>query len=406
MILLCLVALASRAQRHEVFDDRIATVQVVANEDWQRLPIIKLGTADRVNISFDDLTHTYHRYTYSIVHCNSDWTEDEDLFDSDYIYGFKDGNVIGNLQESMNTNTLYMHYKFHLPSESCRIKMSGNYRVTVYDEDDGDKKMFSACFMVVDPKMSVSMDVRTNTDTGVNSSYQQVFMTVNFQKQKVTNPKTQISTYVLQNQRWDTAKMNMPFQTEPNSISWGHFKGLIFYGGNEYHKYEFLDLSHPTMGIDRIVWDGERHHVYPFAAEPRRNYVYDEDANGAFYIRNSDNEENDYATDYALVHYELKAQEVPNAKVYINGVWTYNRFTERNLMTYNREKHCYEAQIWQKQGYYSYNFVVKDQSGNSHIFPQDGNFYQTENRYTALVYWRPDGARTDYLVGLGDMSYK
>lgn len=53
---------------------------------------------------------------------------------------------------------------------------------------------------------------------------------------------------------------------------------LIFQAGNEYHKYEILDVTHPTMGIDYISWDGTNYQVFPFACEPRHNYVYDEDA--------------------------------------------------------------------------------------------------------------------------------
>ena len=55
------------AQRNEILDKNIASLQVVANNDWLSLPIITLNSNDFVNISFDDLTHEYHRYCYKIV---------------------------------------------------------------------------------------------------------------------------------------------------------------------------------------------------------------------------------------------------------------------------------------------------------------------------------------------------
>ena len=66
----------SNAQKHEIYDKGIASLQVVAGQNWLSLPIIKLNgnsPNDKINISFDDLTHTYHRYTYKIEHCQADW---------------------------------------------------------------------------------------------------------------------------------------------------------------------------------------------------------------------------------------------------------------------------------------------------------------------------------------------
>ena len=37
----------------------------------------------------------------------------------------------------------------------------------------------------------------------------------------------------------------------------------------------------------------EQYHAFVWADEPRNNYVYDEDANGAFVVRNTDNIENE-----------------------------------------------------------------------------------------------------------------
>ena len=134
----------------------------------------------------------------------------------------------------------------------------------------------------------------------------------------VTNPATQIKTVVMQNFRWDNARINtQPQYIMAKGLRWQHNRDLIFEAGNEYHKYEILDVSHPTMGIDFIRWDGRNYHVYPFADEPRPNYVYDEDADGAFYIRNSDNVENNRTSEYVFVHYILKCPKRYDGDVYI-----------------------------------------------------------------------------------------
>ena len=401
---------ASYAQNNEIYDKGIASLQVVAGQNWMSLPIIRLGSHspnDRINISFDDLTHIYHRYTYKIEHCEADWTVSDQIFASDFINGFQEGNTIENSMESINTNVLYTHYKLTIPNEDCSLKMSGNYKLTVFDENDDNRPMFTACFMVLENAMGVQLDVTTNTDIDINKQHQQVSMQVNYGSVNVTDPSTQIKTVVMQNRRWDNARINpKPQYTMADGLRWEHNSDLIFQAGNEYHKYEILDVSHPTMGIDRIDWDGENYQVYPYACVPRPNYVYDEDANGAFYIRNSDNIENDIASEYVFVNYTLQVPERVDGDVYVNGAWTNDQLTPEYRMEYDDMNRCYTARILQKQGYYSYQFVMVGRDGVSRVVPSDGCFYQTENKYQALVYYRGTGERTDRLVGYQQVQIK
>jgi hypothetical protein len=356
---------------------------------------------------YPDLTHTYQRYTYTIEHCEADWTTSEELFSSDYVEGFAEGNTIDDVQESLNTNILYNHYSLVIPNEYCKLKLSGNYKVTVYDENADSEPMFTACFMVVEPQMGVSLNISANTDIDINNSHQQVSMNLNYGGTIINNHQDQIKTVVTQNQRWDNAKINAkPQYIMPDGLRWEHNRDLIFDAGNEYHKYEILDIHHTTMGIDYLEWDGENYNVYPFSSKERLNYLYDEDANGAFYIRNSDNIENDRTSEYVLVHYRLYCPQRVNGDVYINGVWTNNQFIPKYKMEYNDEKMCYEAVLMQKQGYYSYQYIMLDENGVSRVMPTEGSFYQTENTYQAYVYYKAPGGRYDRLVGYQNAQYK
>ena len=396
----------TRAQRNEIYSDRIATLQVVAGTDWLSPPVTFLNGSP-IHIAFDDLTHDYHRYTYKLEHCEADWSVSDGLFESDYIDGFLEGNLIEDIQESLNTNVLYTHYHLTIPNEHCRLKMSGNYRLTVYDDNNDDEPMFSACFMVVEPKMGVSMTVSSNTDIDVNHSHQQVSMSVNYGGTRVINPNNQIKTVVMQNGRWDNAIFNAtPQYTLNDGLRWEHCRALIFDAGNEYHKFEVLDTDHPTLGIDRIRWDGEVFHAYVFPDAPRPNYLYDEDANGSFYIRNSDNIENDRISDYVMVHFQLQSPRRVNGDVYLNGVWTNDQFLPQYLMEYDDINHTYDANLMLKMGYYSYQYVLVDNEGYAQVMPTEGNFFQTENKYQALVYYREPGGRTDLLVGYQQAQFK
>lgn len=406
-ILTIFCTLAMTAQRHEIKSDHIATLQVVADNDWLTMPVIRLNSGQRIHIEFDDLTHQYNRYAYKVIHCEADWTESEELFESDYIEGFADGNTIDEMEESLNTNQLYTHYSLTLPNEHCRLKMSGNYKVEVYDDNDDSEPMLTACFMVVEPVMTVRMEVTPNTDIDVNKSHQQVSMEVAYNGLQVLQPERQIHTVVLQNGRWDNARLNAkPQYTMADGLRWDHNRDLIFDAGNEYRKFEVLDTDHPTLGIDRIRWDGKQFHAFVFADEPRPNYLYDEDANGAFYIRNSDNIENNRISDYVQVHFQLMCPQPVSGDVYVNGVWTNDSFLEQYRMEYDYGSSSYQLTLPLKMGYYSYQYVMLDADGFAQVMPTEGSFFQTENEYYALVYYRQQGGRTDRLVGYQKVRYK
>ena len=75
-------------------------------------------------------------------------------------------------------------------------------------------------------------------------------------------------------------------------------------------------------------------------------------------------------------------------------------------MEYNEEKKCYEGAVLLKQGYYSYQYLLLDGNGITHVVENEGNYYQTENTYQALVYYREPGGRTDRLVGYQNISFR
>ena len=387
------------AQRNEILDPNIASLQVVANNDWLGLPVITLNSDDVINIDFDDLTHEYHRYCYKVEHCEADWKVSTSLFESDYIDGFASDNLIDDIQESVNTNYQYTHYHFALPNNKCQPKLSGNYKVTIYDENNEKKIISKAYFMIVDLSMSVNLNVTTNTDIDMNGKHQQVEMAVGYGNNIVTNPATQIKTVVMQNCRWDNAVVNaQPQYIKPNGLQWSHCRDYIFDGGIEYHKFETLDVTHTTMGLESINWDGKNYHAWIWTDEPRHSYVSDKDANGAYLIRNSDNIENNTASDYIITHFRLKTEKTI-FPIYINGFFTNDHFIPQYEMQWNKANQQYECNLLLKQGYYSYLYLMMTHDGKLTPVPSEGNFFQTENTYQALVYFRGNSDRTDRLVG-------
>ena len=367
-------------------EPQIKSLQVVVNQDWLSPAVMRLGTDDVLNVGFDELSHDYHRYTYRVEHCEADWTPSTALFESDWLEGFN-GNPIDDYDASVNTTVAYTHYRFQIPNDRMRLRLSGNYRIHVCDDDM--REVMTIDFCVTEQSMPLAMGITTNTDIDTNVSHQQVSLTLNYGVARVTDPANQLRVVVRQNGREDNQKLNpKPTILTGSNAEWRHSRELIFDAGNEYRKYEVLDVSHPTMGIDQMVWNGEHYEAYPFIDEPRRHYLYDEDANGAFLIRNSDNWEIETTCDYVWVVYRMKSPCLPEGQMVIDGWWTTDADPTTYTMTYDAAKGTYTARILQKQGYYSYQYLWQQPKGMRLMPPSEGSFYQTENRYQAYVYYR------------------
>ena len=402
--LLCLyISIILYGQSPSIFKGSIHSLQTVAEQRWTSLPIITLNSGEVINIDFDDFTHESMRYTYRIEPYTADWKLNASLFESDYIDGFTRDNLIEESELSVNTNTLYTHYHFSVPNEKCRLKISGNYCITVFDENNDNEPVFKTYFMVVENVATIKMSATSNTDKEVNTKYQQIEADIKYNNIRINDWKKEIKTYFLQNNRWDAAVVNpTPKYIRTDGLTWVHNAQLIFEGGNEYHKFEILDVNHSNMGVESTEWDGTEYHTYLFPNEPCANYLYDEDANGAYFIRNSDNYNNNNFADYQIVHFYLNASRI-NGDVYINGMWTYDNLSPQYLMHWNEDAARYETSIKLKQGYYNYQYLWKTPTEEINFIPSQGNFYQTENCYTSLVYYRSPASRYDRLIGYANL---
>ncbi len=384
---------------NRIFVPNVKSLTSTVNGDWLNRPVMELHSDDQLQIDFDELSHTYHRFVYRIEHCEWDWQTSEGLFESDWLEGFNN-NPIEDYRNSINTTVLYTHYRLTIPNDLCRLKMSGNYRLSVYDEDEGNQRVLQVEFFVVEPVAKVGLEVTTNTDVDHNVSHQQLSMSVVYNGLRVTHLDDQLHTVVMQNWQEEDARRDVrPNYINTQGLGWEHRRELIFDAGNEYHKFEVLDVSHATMGIERILWDGQRYQAWPFAARVSRNYLTDVDADGAFCIRNSDNWEIDYTCDYVWVNYVLEAPY--EGDLYIDGHWTTDYDRETYKMRYDGAKKYYYTQLMQKQGYYSYHYLTPQGKKAQ----AEGSYYQTENRYQAFVYYKALDERTWRLVGYRGINF-
>ena len=128
------------------FNERIRTLQVTLNGDMFAPPVITIGTNDILTFSFDHLADDRAYFRYRLVHCNANW-QPSGLVDSEIIDGFNEG-LIEDYAFSRGTTVNYVNYRFHIPDGRMRPMVSGNYLVTVYEENNPDETLAQWRIMV------------------------------------------------------------------------------------------------------------------------------------------------------------------------------------------------------------------------------------------------------------------
>ena len=69
-------------------------------------------------------------------------------------------------------------------------------------------------------------------------------------------------------------------------------------------------------------------------------------------------------------------------------------------MIFNPARGVYETTAFLKQGYYNYTYVAVDQNNPQLRTDLEGNYWETENTYTILMYYKGFNDRNDQLIGL------
>lgn len=405
-----LAATSLQAQQTVVYSPEIGHVSVAVNGDEARLPVLTLGSADRLTIAFDDLTPEYRRFTWRMEHCAYDWQTTDGLFESEYMANSPMEAPIEGYEQSSLTATLYTHYTIHIGGmrrNAVRPLISGNYRVSVFGEDDDEKPVFTACFIVVEPQAKLAAQATTDTDIDYRRSHQQLAVTAEMGSLRLINPTEEVRLSCVQNRSPHfTIHAPRPTYIMGSTLRWEHCHALIFPAGNEYRKFEMPSTRIPGMHIDRLRHDGEGYTALLQPDVPRRDYFFDEDQNGRNLVYTERSNNADTEADYVLTRFTLASEEIPNAEVYVDGRWTDG--SEAYRMHYNPETGSYEADILLKQGYYSYRYLVIEPKSDSNTLIDniDGNYYQTENEYTIYLYYRPAGTRYWQLVAIQHFNYR
>ena len=424
IVILLVMAMGSQAQhRTQVMDSDIRTLRMrymiealepsgTVNRPYLVLPesgVIDGSEAENtLEISFDEMSHDVHQYSYRVLHCNRDWTE-SDISSYEYVDGFTTADIV-DYEHSMNTQQAYTHYSFAFPNEDMQLKASGNYVVQIYEDGDQDRVVAEVCFRVVEPIVGIDVNVRANTDIELNGRYQQLDVDVQTKALNVRDAGD-VKVIVEQNGRLDNqVVLEKPTFVEPNRLRYMNQKSLIFEGGNEYRHFDAYSTYYAGYHVDRVQYAQGEYHALLDIDEVRgtknRNagreglpYVTERDANGQWLVNCEKTDYVDTEAEYMWVHFVLPVDEyVMDGHVFVGGEAFGNQLSALNRMAYDAEHKSYYLYAYLKQGGYDYMYYVQGKNGVTSL-PLEGSHWQTENAYAVWVYYTPFGGRYDRLVG-------
>jgi len=399
---------AQEAFRTEIFRDEIKSLEIKVEDELISTPYIELNGEKKIEIIFDALHHTGRRFAYSVIHCNADWTQ-SNLLPIEYMRGFRNI-TIEDFANSINTTIHYTNHNILLPNEEIQFRVSGNYAVQVYEEDNPDNIVFTACFSIVEPLVEIEASVSGNTDIDFNKKHQQIDFNINQRNINIAYPQNDLKILVFQNNnRSDIRTALQPMIISNNQLQYKHNRNLIFEAGNEYRRIEFLTHRYNGMGVESTDYYNPYYHLTLFQDKrrDRKSYLYDQDQNGRFFIRCSGCEDPDTEADYFVVHFSLESEFIEGGNIHIYGGLFNNITNDKSRMEYNTESGAYEKALVLKSGVYNYQYAFVENEGTRAMLSKtEGSFSETENEYTIEVYYRPAGERYDRLIGVKSLRSK
>ncbi|MGB2118028.1 MAG: DUF5103 domain-containing protein [Schleiferiaceae bacterium] len=399
LFLLALSAvLHGQVLRDTVVYDYLKSVQISPEGEPLDFPAYELGTKKGLQLSFDDLAYEWNNYSYRIFHCTKNW-EKSDLLINQYLIGFK-GNYLNNFAISVGTFVPYTHYSVKFPNAETKPRVSGNFVIEIFQNDDPDDLIIRRRFIVYENLVVPSVSVSRAVDLENFSTQQQVSASVNLIDYPIQDYFMDLDLSILQNRRWNNSKNNLkPTFINDGILTYNFMGSESFDGGTEFHTFDTKRLNQVGLGVKTsrldTCWE-----VYLYEKKNRSISVYSfqNDINGRRFYNRADVGNPDLAGDYCWVEFYFESPEL-DLPVYVYGQLSDWELLPEFRLDYHKDRGAYSKKVLLKQGYYNYVFAHSDQKGGISTALTEGTHWQTRNDYTLIMYNRSMGLRYDRIIG-------
>ena len=388
------------------YDPNIHTVRFHSYGDQEAMAIYKLNSTDRVELHFDDIETRVKSYYYTYQLCDYNW-QPVNLSPFDFIKGFTQQRIT-NYRFSSIAYTRYIHYQAILPELNSLPTKSGNYLLKVFLDGDTSKLVFTRAMLVLDSRSSISAQVVQPFTPDTYKTHQHIKFVVNLEGLNTSNASQQVKVVVLQNSRWDNAQGNVfPTFIRNNSLEYSNENSFVFEAGKEWRWLDLRSFSLLSERVDSANVKRTDIYIKPDIDRSAQRYIYYPDLDGKYLVTTYESINPYWQGDYAKIHFNfVTPSQTPyvGKDLYLIGQLTDYNLTDKNKMQFNTEKGKYENSQYLKQGYYSYSYMLVDKSDISKRSYLEGNYWETENNYTILVYYKSFTDQADQLIGVSKIN--
>lgn len=380
----------------------IKTISFVSN-NTNVIPFFKLG--ESFQLQFDDLYSDEADYYYTITQYNYDWSEPTNLSKAEYLNGMDNQRII-TYENSFNTLQLYSHYRQVFPNKFNQITKSGNYLFTILNDEN--EIVFSRRVIIYEEEVNVGLLVRRSRDFEGLDGKQNIEMSINYGDKILQNPIQNVKVTLFQNGNWKTSISNLkPQYTLGSELIYRYNKETQFWGGNEGYTIDNKIIRATNNTVARVTSGDNIYNTYLYTNTPRKNqpYTYFPDINGNFFVQNANSSNSGIEADYSWVYFALDAPEFLEGNIYISGMFNNYALTDDYKMELNKKTGLYEKALLIKQGFTNYQYILTNKKGAIDFENAiDGNYFQTENNYTAIVYYKGNNDRYDRVIGIANTN--
>lgn len=381
----------------------IASTQLFAYGNQQGFPFYTLNSGQKLQLEFDDLDAGYKNYYFSYVLCDYNW-KPCNLTSFDYIKGFTT-NRITTYRNSNIALTNYTHYQAIFPDNNSAPTKSGNYLLKVFLDGDTSKLAFTKQFIVVEEKSTIAAEVIQPFNSSLFYTHQQIKFSATIAGVNSFSAAQQVKAVIIQNNRWDNSLRDInPSFIRGNILEFTRNDQAIFPAGKEWRWVDLTSLRLLSDRVDSADFSKTATEFYlkTDVDKSAQRYVYFPDLNGMYELRTYEQRNPFTQGDYVTVDFSYASKKLQE-DLYLSGAFTNYAQTDEWKMKYNEEKGVYEAKAFLKQGYYNYSYMT-DNGETKFSNEFEGNYFETENSYTIILYYKGFADRCDQVIGLTQIN--
>lgn len=393
-------ALQAQVAADSAWKPYVKTVSLTTVGSDQQVPLLTIGTGQRLHLHFDLLLDQPLHLRYTIAHCDAHWRPDS-LEAFQFMTGFPSADI-NQYEFSFTTLRPYIHYSHTLPEPYAEFTHSGNYLLTVHLDDNPDSILITRRFYVSEQAVALSavvdrpfdgidLDRRQEVDAYVDPG------TFGLQPQYLT-------LMAQQNGRQDNLRPLQFSGYDRGRLAYRHRECNIFDGGNIFRFFDAANIRTALYNIVRIEeYGGELYAILrPEEIRSRKPYVYEKVLCGGMKVNAWDRSNPTLEAEYLWVNFSLPVEQpFLDGSVHIVGDLTDWKLDDASQMDYNPRFRAYTKRLLLKQGYYSYQLLFKPARSNQGSTDRlEGNQRLAPNNYTLFLYQRLPSDLADRLIAV------